>query len=189
MSGASGTPPPKTSATPPSSSASSTWRSPPPAPAARQAWNGSPRCPLPGHNPALPQALHRADDESRRRVLGEDLRRPHGRRRHARPPAAPQRRLQHRRRKLPDAHPPSPRRETHKGGAPGLQDIGSTSPHPGDQLGNSDDRDWGSSKIGGTVTSEVSGLWLLAFATSGLQGPEPSCAGPDTREAREDLAT
>ena len=30
----------------------------------------------------------------------------------------------------------------------------------------------------GSVTSEVRGLWLLVFATSGLQGAEPSCAGP-----------
>ena len=57
------------------------------------------RRPLPGHHPALPQKLHRADHQPRRRVLGEDLRRPHGRGRHARPAAAPKRRLQHRRRK------------------------------------------------------------------------------------------
>ena len=94
------------------------------------------RRPLPGHHPALPQELHRADDKPRRRIPGKDLRRSHGRRRHARPAPAPQRRLQHRRRKLPDAHPPSPRRETHKGGAPNLQDIGSTSPRPAINRGN-----------------------------------------------------
>ena len=67
---------------------------------------------LPGHHPALPQKLHHADHQPRRRVLGQDLRRPHRRRRHARPAPAPLRRLQHRRRELPDAHPPRPRRET-----------------------------------------------------------------------------
>ena len=71
---------------------------------------------VPGHHPALPQGLDRADHQPRHRVLGPDLRRPHRRRRHARPAPAPLRRVQHRRRQLPHARPPRPRREPPQGG-------------------------------------------------------------------------
>ena len=54
------------------------------------------------------KSSHRADHEPRHRLVGPDLRRPHRRRRHARPAPAPLRRVQHRRRELPHAHPPRP---------------------------------------------------------------------------------
>ena len=34
-------------------------------------------------------------------------------------------------------------------------DVDSTPPHPADQLGNFDDRDWGISKIGGTAQRDA----------------------------------
>ena len=46
------------------------------------------------------------------RFMGEDLRRPHGGRRRARPAPAPQRRVQHRRRQLPHAPAPGADRAT-----------------------------------------------------------------------------
>ena len=67
---------------------------------------------VPGHHPALSEELHRHDDQPRRQLVGEDLRRPDGGRRHAGSPPAPQRRVQHRRRELPDAlaSRPAPKR-------------------------------------------------------------------------------
>ena len=48
------------------------------------------------------------DDQSGRRVVGKDLRRPHGGGRHVGPALAQERRLQHRRRLLPHADTPGP---------------------------------------------------------------------------------
>ena len=59
---------------------------------------------------------HRSDDEPRRRFLGKDLRRPNGRRRHARPAPPPKRRVQHRRGVLSHAQPPGRRRKAPQGG-------------------------------------------------------------------------
>ena len=64
---------------------------------------------------ALPQRQHLPHHQPRRRVVGNHLRRPHGRRRHARPVAPPLGRVQHRRRQLPHARPPRPRRTTPTG--------------------------------------------------------------------------
>ena len=85
-------------------------------------------------------------------LVGEDLRRPDGRRRHARPAAAPHRRVQHRRRELPDALPPGPLRGHPQGGEPRSRSSLRHTTHRGNQLGNFDDRPWGVSEIGGTVT-------------------------------------
>ena len=74
------------------------------------------RLAVPGHHHQLPEELDGAHHQPWHRLVGEDLRRPHGRRRHARPAAAPLRRVQHRRRQLPDADPPGPLREHPQGG-------------------------------------------------------------------------
>jgi hypothetical protein len=104
---------------------------------------------LPGHHNQIPQKLHRVDHQPRDRLVGKDLRRPHGRRRHARPAPTPLRRVQHRRRQLPHASPPGPiRTDTERGDAHGRQVV-STTTHPDNQLGTFSDRQWGVPEIGG----------------------------------------
>ena len=63
------------------------------------------------------------DNEPRRRVLGKNLRRPHGRRRHARPAPPPKRRVQHRRRVLSHAQPPGRRRKAPQGDDAQARDV------------------------------------------------------------------
>ena len=73
-------------------------------PAARQRGR---RRPVPGHHDQVLEKLDGSHHQPRDRLMGKDLRRPHGRRRHARPATPPIRCVQHRRRQLPDASPPS----------------------------------------------------------------------------------
>lgn len=99
----------------------------------------------------------------RHRKLGQDLRRSDRRRRDARPALAPLGRVQHRRRQLPHARPPCPRRQPPQGGETHPRRITSHQHHPVDQLGNFSDRDWGISVIGG---SDLPHLYTFSHATS-----------------------
>ena len=67
---------------------------------------------LPSHHQSYEDGIDRVDLQPRCRVMGQDLRRPHGRRRDARPAPTPLRRVHHQRRQLPHAHPPRSRRQT-----------------------------------------------------------------------------
>ena len=109
-----------------------------------------------------------------RQFVGEDLRRPDGRRRHARSPAAPQRRVQHRRRELSDALPSGPHRRHPEGGVQGQGVASDHTTHRVNQLGNFDDRPWGVSEIGGIPQSANPRL-PVCFCSNVVRGIR--CAG------------
>ena len=85
--------------------------------------------------------------------------------------AAPLGRVQHRRRELPDALAPGPLGERPQGGEAQAGEVVSVATHPGDQLGNFSDREWGVSEIAGKAQS--SGVRVLFRCPRGESPTHP----------------
>jgi hypothetical protein len=103
--------------------------------------------PLPGRRTTLPQGLHHPHHQPRHPLLGTDLRRPLGHRRHARSTPSQVGRTPDRRRVLPHARTSRPCRGAQEGGDAYRHHRLPCPPNRAAHLGNFGDRAWGISAI------------------------------------------